>query len=213
MKIKRKTLFISAAIIIIIAVVVLVWILKDDTSSPLDGGTTWFAGQGEHDANTFIFPTQEELAAIEPKDRAAALQIPENILREMSTAGLAETCINYPMIANMAFYDSLEIGFGRMKDQFNGLQELFVRTDVADILVPIFVSMDLNKLNQYAEYPTYKFHYICIMLYQEPILTALTAEQKNDLMKAISEIRKLINSKYDDHFGLYNLEILEQRIK
>ena len=51
------------------------------------------------------------------------------------------------------------------------------------------------------------------MLYQEPILNALTAEQKNDLMKAILEIRKLINSKYDDHFSLYNLDILEQRIK
>jgi len=212
MKFRRKTLFISAAIIII-AAVVLVWILKDDASSPLDGGTTWFAGQGEHDASAYIFPTQEELAAIEPQDRAAALQIPENILKEMSTAGLAETCINYPMIAEMAFYDSLEIGFGRIKSQFNGLQELFARTDVADILVPIFVSMDLNKLNQYAEYPTFKFHYICIMLYQEPVLTALTAEQKNDLMKAISEIRKLINSKYDDHFSLYNLDILEQRIK
>ena len=213
MKIKRKTLFIPAAIIIIIAVAALVWILRDDTSSPLDGGTTWFTGQGEHDADTFVFPTKEELAAIEPKDRSAALQIPENILEEMSTAGLAEICISYPMIAEMAVYDSLEIGFGRIKSQFNGLQELFARTDVADILVPIFVSMDLNKLNQYAESPTLKFHFVCIMLYQEPVMTALNSEQRNELMKAISEKRKLINSEYDDQFSLYNLEILEQRIK
>jgi hypothetical protein len=211
MRVKRKTLFISAAIILIIAVVVFVWILKNSTVSPLDTGTSWFVGQGESDA--YVFPAQEEWVEIEPQERYAALQIPENILKEMSTSGLAETCINYPLLGNMAFYDSLEIGFERIQNRFNGLQELFVRSDVADILVAIFVSMDLNKLNQYGEYPTLKFHYVCIMLYQEPVINVLTGEQKKELLKAISEKRKLINSKYNDHYSLFNLEVLEQRIK
>ena len=188
MKVKRKTLFISAAIIFIIAVIVFVWILRDNNGSSLDTGTSWFEGQGENDAYSFL--AQEELIEIEPQERYAALQIPENILNEMSTAGLAETCINYPMIGNMAFYDSLEIGFEQTKNQFNGLQELFVRADVADILVPILISMNLNKLNQYDEYPTLKFHYVCIMLYQEPVINTLTGEQKKELLKAISEKRK-----------------------
>ena len=205
----KKTI-IGAAIIVTIAVVVFVSVWENENEYPLDTGTTWFAGQGEFDE--YVFPPQEEWIDIMPQERYAVLQIPENILEVMSTAGLAETCLNYPMYGEMAFYDSLEIGFQRIRNQFNGLQELFLRSDVADILVPIFVSMDLNKLNQYDVYPTMKFHYVCIMLYQDEVVTTLTDEQRNELNKAISEKKRLINSKYDDHFSLYNLEILEQRI-
>ncbi|MCL2004133.1 MAG: hypothetical protein FWG72_09055 [Oscillospiraceae bacterium] len=205
-----KKILIGAAIIVTIAVVVFVSVWKNESEAPLDTGTAWFAGQGEFDA--YVFPPQEEWIDLMPQERVAALQIPENNLEGMSTAGLAETCLNYPMYVNMAFYDSLEIGFQRIRNQFNGLQALFLRADVADILVPIFVSMDLNKLNQYDVYPTMKFHYVCIMLYQDEVVAALTDEQRKELNKAVSEKKRLINSKYDDHFSLYNLEILEQRI-
>ena len=211
MRAKRKNLLIGAAIVLIIAVVVFVWILKANNESSPNTGTSWFAGQGESDV--YVFPAEEEWINLEPTERYSALQIPENILKNMSTAGLAETCINYPMFAEMVFYDSLELGFAQIKRRFNGLQELFTRPDVTNILVSIFISMDLNKLDKYDDYPTMKFHYVCIMLYQEPVINALTGEQKKDLLEAISEKRKLINSKYKDHYSLYNLEILEQRIR
>ena len=196
--------------IIICAIIIsLVFSLASCNNSGTDN-TTWFAGQGEYDA--YIFRQKEELVELEPKDRGAALQIPENILGDISTAGLAETCINYPMFADMIFYDTLEIGFDRIKRQFNGLRELYLRTDVADVLVSIFISVDLDNLDRLDEYPTLKWQYICIMLYQESVISSLTEEQKKVLLKTISKQKKLINSKYDDHYGLYNLEILEQKI-
>lgn len=62
-------------------------------------------------------------------DMVEACQIPDSILHNMSTAGLVETVLNYPLSIDMHAYDNLQIGFDAVSAQFNGIPELLRRVD------------------------------------------------------------------------------------
>lgn len=51
-----------------------------------------------------------------------ACQISESILKKMSTAGLVETVLNYPLLGNMFAYNFPQQGFEAATAQFNGLK-------------------------------------------------------------------------------------------
>lgn len=58
------------------------------------------------------------------QNKIAACQIPEDILKNMTTRALVETVRNYPLAVNIYAYDSIDIGYEKVKSQFNGLEEL-----------------------------------------------------------------------------------------
>lgn len=82
----------------------------------------------------YVFPITpgttewEELETIE--DKINACQIPDDILRNLSTSALLETISNYPLAVNLYAYDSLNEGYNKVKEQFNGLAELDRRMKV-----------------------------------------------------------------------------------
>lgn len=57
-------------------------------------------------------------------DKIEACQIPEEVLRRLSTAALIETVREYPLGVNLFAYDTVEMGYEKVKAQFNGLAEL-----------------------------------------------------------------------------------------
>ena len=58
------------------------------------------------------------------KDKLAVCQIPSEILEHMTTDALIETVANYPLTVNLYAYDTLELGYKMVKEEFNGLAEL-----------------------------------------------------------------------------------------
>jgi len=74
-------------------------------------------------------------------ERVAVCQIPENLLSSISTKDLAEICLKYPVLFETLYssntYDS---GLDRLFEEFNGIAELFKRSEVSKAL-----------LNQYQE--------------------------------------------------------------
>ena len=49
-------------------------------------------------------------------------QIPDNILKTMTTANLSSLCLNYPLLGDMLFSNNLQEGFDMMALKFNGFQ-------------------------------------------------------------------------------------------
>lgn len=65
-----------------------------------------------------------------------ACWVPEDILENMSTAGLVETVVNYPLGGDYGSSLDFQEGVDRVSRQFNGLAELFRRDDAeAQLLV------------------------------------------------------------------------------
>ena len=63
-----------------------------------------------------------------------ACQIPEDILKDMSTDQLVQTVMAYPLWGDVLAYDSREVAYGLIKGSFNGLRELYSREDAAECL-------------------------------------------------------------------------------
>ena len=66
-------------------------------------------------------------------DKLAVCQIPEDVLKALSTEDLLEVVLDYPLMVDMLVYSTMEQGFLSVKDQFNGLQELVGRPDAKEI--------------------------------------------------------------------------------
>ena len=56
-------------------------------------------------------------------ERVKALQIPDAVLSSISTDGLLETCLEFPFLVDIFFYDNYQRGFEELKAEFNGFRE------------------------------------------------------------------------------------------
>ena len=57
------------------------------------------------------------------------LQIPQEILENMTTDALVECVVNYPYFPDMDAFSTQELGYKAVRDGFNGLRELESRPD------------------------------------------------------------------------------------
>jgi hypothetical protein len=75
--------------------------------------------------------------------RKAALQIPEDILKDLSTKDLIDVCIDYPYLFDMTLYDDMESALDNICREFNGLKELLERENLIDELLTKYSSIPL----------------------------------------------------------------------
>ncbi len=152
-------------------------------------------------------------------DMQRVCQIPETILRNMSTADLAETCLNYPLYGDMFAFDEFQKGFESVTSGFNGLQELLERNDAGIKLYEEYRQMDPEAFGR--DWPTVKkgeyaakFYEVEILLAQEQILANFQRELRTLLIREC--IRKAqAKSKYPEIYGILsfsNLALVTGRI-
>ena len=112
-------------------------------SAPLLG-LTFEARAEPSDAYQFpIRPGMTGWSALKTHDEMlAATQVPTSILQAMSTEGLVETCLNYPLLFEVYLYSAPQDGFEKLSARFNGLQELLRRSDAGAHLVQRYRMVD-----------------------------------------------------------------------
>jgi hypothetical protein len=64
-----------------------------------------------------------------------ACQIPKHVLSSLSTEDLTVICLQYPLLVNAFAFNLLDMGLDRLFENFNGIRELFNRTEVAQELL------------------------------------------------------------------------------
>lgn len=67
--------------------------------------------------------------------RVDACQIPDNILKNMSTEDLLDTVLNYPLMNSFLAFNSVEDAYKVIYNDFNGLRELMDRNDATDVIL------------------------------------------------------------------------------
>jgi hypothetical protein len=158
-----------------------------------------------------IKPGTDEWKALGSHDEMLqACQIPESILKDMSTAGLVETVLNYPLLLDYMAYDSRQYGLDMVVSHFNGLQELFNREDAGTELLARYRTMDPAAIDNDwtdVEKGSYSFSFqdIEALLAQEPILTNLTEAQRQELLtEAIAKYQA--KQQHAEVYGQYGQE-------
>ena len=125
-----------------------------------------------------------------------ACQVPESVLSSMSTKGLIETYLNYPLLGDLMVFHTLQDGIGKLEENFNGARELLQRDDVGTALVEKYESMNPTAIEadwsliDKGEY-SFKIIAIEVLLSQEKVLSSLSQADRKDLVK-------LANDKLED---------------
>lgn len=117
-----------------------------------------------------------------------ACQIPEDILKHLSTKDLAEICMNYPLFVDYAFTNKQESFYSLLKERFNGMRELLNRENGAVELLNIYLDFVITspllknkreKINN--EYPLMRLGFIELLLSNDSIVSKLSAENLSKL--------------------------------
>lgn len=155
-------------------------------------------------AQVYDFPirpgTEEWKSLVTERERFEAMQIPENLLKTMSTYDLIITCMNYPAMGYYTAFNNPQDGMDLVIRNFNGLQELMSRREAPTELLSMYKQMDdktmnLQNRNIDQSYWSIKRSYFELLLTQNGIIDKMNVEDQYGLME---EARKRINHKIDN---------------
>lgn len=125
-----------------------------------------------------------------------ACQIPSHTLKSMCPIGLIDSWLTYPLKGNIVAWETLQLGFDKLTDNFNGLSELLNRQDVPKVLLNKYKSINPSgypvdatavEKGRYA----LDFSILEITLAQYKILEKLSQTQREELIKTAFEKRAL----------------------
>ena len=143
-----------------------------------------------------IEPGSEEWANLNHGERVLALQIPEDVLKGMSTENLVETVLNYPCFIDMMFYNTYQEGFDVIKEHFNGIDELLKRDDSSKYLLSKYRKQNtktlLNIRSKEEQFESsLKLTYLETLLAQPEIIEKFSKKENEEVLELVNENYKL----------------------
>ena len=115
-----------------------------------------------------------------------ACQIPDDIIKNLSTNHLVNLCITYPLLGDMLFASNFQDGFERLSKIFNGLQELLIREDAGVEMLKAYTAFSLADFNNgRMSGVTNVFLDMCldILMAQPMFLERLSTDEQVDLLR------------------------------
>ena len=138
-------------------------------------------------------------------DRHKALQIPDACLEILSTKGLLETCLKFPGMPEISFYNDYQTGFNALLKLFNGYRELFQRPDLINVLIEKYtvIGDEIPTLQNIDKgLFSYGFFVLEFILAQDVVVENLNEEQVKTLVLLSFENKELKNNNPDIFSGL-----------
>ncbi|MCK4306202.1 MAG: hypothetical protein KAY24_18320 [Candidatus Eisenbacteria sp.] len=151
---------------------------------------------GPQESDAYEFPvrpgTPEWRTLRTHNEKLQVCQVPEAVLTNMSTYGLAQTCMEYPMLTEILLDICLQGGVDKVVSKFNGLQELLRRPDVGITLYHIYKSTDplaIDPASPPFEQVSYSIRlaYLELFLAQDESLASLVPKELPKLLATCLE--------------------------
>lgn len=159
----------------------------------------WF--QKDEPTDAYVFPvtpkgSPEAWSEFQTHDEmTAACQIPEDLLASMSTYGLVETCISYPLFADMFLYNTSLEGFDSVCRNFNGLKELLERPDAGVKLAALYKDSEFSKISSTDTSHALRYDYFCYMLSNDKVLQNMSVEVRQQLLnECVNSITEIVEN-------------------
>ena len=101
--------------------------------------------------DTYIYPLRPgtpEWAEIQTgSEMYEVTQVPNSVLQAISTEGLLETWLTYPLLYNINAWTTLQQGIDNITEVFGGLQELGHRSDAGSVMLKRYQQMNPYCVN------------------------------------------------------------------
>lgn len=138
-------------------------------------------------------------------DMVNICQIPDNLIQQMNTRDLLETCLKYPLFFDMYAYDNPKIGFDEMSKNFNGFLSLKKRSDACLIILEEYKRINAESVATFKseeEKGKFTMHLsaIEILIANDDILNQLKQTHKKEILKEILR-KNQGKEEYKDIFG------------
>ncbi len=139
-------------------------------------------------------------------------QLPENMLRELSTEELIEACLQFPLAYDFTAFDDERSAIDRMIKEFNGLSELKVRNDATIKMIEAYQNMEYSdklikeeEVSSDAKCLGLTIAYWELVMADNDFLRKMNAEEK-DFLKSVALGKYQMKLEHSDYFGLRNIE-------
>ena len=135
------------------------------------------------------FPGCAEWEDMNYSQRLDSLQIPFDTLENISTSRLLETCLYYPFNINVMLSDDYLIGFEKVRNNFNGYAELFLRSNFIQELIDLYDSRDvffIEEINDDYDCGQYSFDFMFLELYILESMDYATETQLNQIVSLVT---------------------------
>jgi hypothetical protein len=173
--------------------------------------SSWTYGQSQ--SQPYDYPVRpgtvewEKLNSFE--EHRNAYNIPLQMLANMSTEHLVQTCLAYPDFMLMMSRNSIQQGYDYLKTIFNGFAELEQREDAACELLKFYQALNPSEIIKY-ETPiergkfSFRFTFTEVLLAQESILQNMDIATERELIKqCLSHHEAMVNM--PEQYASFNL--------
>ena len=115
-------------------------------------------------------------------ERINAYNIPDSLLKNMTTKDLVETCMHYPNIILIITRDNVQLGYNDLRLMFNGFRELENRKNAGGELIRLYQEIKPEEIvgikspDDRGDF-SLKLTFLEILLAQKPILQNLNQEE------------------------------------
>lgn len=150
--------------------------------------------------------------------RFELLNIPEPLLKRISTEELVKSCLNYPEYRLVFTRNDLQLGYDFIRSMFNGFVELETRPDAGKELMKVYAGykpddFDLNSTDLEIGRFMSNFTYIEILIAQTEILNKLNPGDSHEMLSLCSQKykQKKDRQKYYGGIGLQTTALIMAR--
>jgi len=133
-----------------------------------------------------VHGTKEWAELKSEKEIIAVQQIPENLLREMTTEEVFRAWIDLPSRMEILAFNTMQLGFDEIRRRYNVLNELLIRKDVGAVVIKYYSIMKPTDLMNEWESKTKgkfitDFALLEFLISQPEVLASLAKTQKKYL--------------------------------
>jgi len=161
--------------------------------------------------NYSVTPGMEEWNQFQSNEEMVrACQIPEDLFFCLSTEELTELCLRYPLLTDIFAFNSLNDGLDRLFKDFNGIRELYKRSNISGSLIAGYINkLQLFPLLNDDNVSALEKGQFLISVYTLEALMSRSALNNNDNLKEVLKALVAgyeIECKYPDYLSgvVYN---------
>lgn len=137
-----------------------------------------------------VLPGSPEWSTFNYQEKVKSCEIPSDILSSLSTSELFDVCMNFPLLHDAFFFNTLDEGVSKLLERFNGLNELINRADCSVYLLNS-LSNNKNVLDLFSVLKTEEIGkeinnqmIIESLLGNKKVISGINENQKNMIAKA-----------------------------
>ena len=148
----------------------------------------------------FTFPikpgTKEWSVLKTERDRFKVLQIPDDLLSNLTTHALVGSCLNFPAFGYITADNNIQTGYMNLSSKFNGLAELPKRKDAWKSLSEFYQiagvkGFDPEHANLDQQFWSIKLTWLELLMAQYNVIESMGKEDKTSLLSVAQEKFKM----------------------